>query len=259
LKQLHSNYVRLIGNPASGRNSGSSLAGDNLSSIQNFRSTKLQRVLTLLAALLILKVTVAIVLKYRDYFPRNFNSDFLHGREQYFSGGYQWAFYVHIASGPISLMLGLILISERFRRRFPKWHRLLGRAQVVAVLFLVTPSGLWMAYHAEAGPISSIGFALLAVVTGTCVAMGWRSAVKRRFFEHRRWMFRCFLLLCAAVVIRIIGELATVAGAQVEWIYPLAAWVSWLVPLAAFELASRERNRSVRSSFIRRALTTPER
>jgi hypothetical protein len=200
----------------------------------------------LLAALLIFKVTVAVVLGYRNYFPPNFSSDFLHGRDNYFSGSYQWAFYTHIASGPVCLILGTVLVSERFRRQFPKWHRYLGRIQVATVLLLVTPSGLWMAYYAAAGTIAAIGFALLAILTGAFAALGWRTAVQRRFAVHRRWMWRCFLLLCSAVVLRIIGGLATVSGVQVEWFDPLASWASWLAPLAAFELSELRNRRAAR-------------
>src|SRR4029079_4680969 len=114
----------------------------------------------------------------------------------YFSGTYQWEFYAHIMSGPLSLILGLILIDERSRSRFPRFHRYLGRLQVACVLVLVTPSGLWMAYHAAAGPIAAVGLAALAIATATCVALGAWSAVTRRFSDHRRWMWRCYLLLC---------------------------------------------------------------
>jgi Predicted membrane protein (DUF2306) len=226
--------------------------------MQITRSTKLPNILTNLAVVLILKVTVGVVLKYRDYFPPNFNSDFLRGRGTYFFGAYQWAFYAHLASGPVSLVLGLILISDRFRSRFPKWHRLLGRIQVVVVLLIVAPSGLWMAYRAESGPVAAVGFASMAIVTGACVAMGLRCAVKRRFPEHRRWMWRCFLLLCAAVVIRVIGGLATVAEVQAQWIYTLSAWASWLAPLIVFEFV-RARNRHMRVPFAPPVLATSER
>src|SRR4029079_12733157 len=98
----------------------------------------------------------------------------------------QWAFYTHILSGPLALMVGLIGINEPFRLRFPQWHRVLGRIQVLVILLLVTPSGLWMAYRAEGGPVAVLGFATLAVATGICVALGWRSAVKRCFTGHTR-------------------------------------------------------------------------
>ena len=200
------------------------------------RSAKLQRALIWLAGLLILRVTVAVTLGYSNYFPPNFNSEFLRGREDYFSS-YQWAFYPHIASGPVSLIIGMILISKQFRLRLPKWHRFLGRIQVASILLVVAPSGLWMAYYASTGTVAAIGFALLAVLTGLCAALGWRAAVRCRFAVHRRWMLRCFLLLCSAVSLRLLGGLATVCGVQSEWFDPLASWASWIVPLSVFELS----------------------
>jgi len=200
------------------------------------------------AGLLILKVTLVVVLNYPDYYPPNFGSDFLRGREAYFSGPYQWAFYTHIASGPTSLLLGMILLSGRFRRRLPAWHRYLGRIQVACVLLLVAPSGLWMAYYSAAGPIGAVGVALLAVATGICVGLGWRSAVKRRFADHQRWMWRTFLLLSSAVVLRVIVGLASVLGAADTWVDPLAIWMSWLVPLAVFEWIDLGERRTGRSA-----------
>jgi hypothetical protein len=158
------------------------------------RSITLRRALVLVAGLLILKVTVAVTVGYRNYFPPNFNSDFLRGRDSYFWSGYHWAFYTHILSGPLTLVLGVMLVSNRFRLRFPKWHRRLGKIQIVTILLLLAPSGLWMARYAATGSSATIAFTLLAMLTASCAALGWRAAVLRRFAEHRLWMLRCFLL-----------------------------------------------------------------
>jgi hypothetical protein len=203
-----------------------------------------ERILALLAGVLILKVTTNVVSNYHNYFPPDFASDFLRGRERHFLGVYQWAFYTHILSGPVALILGLILIGERSRARFPRWHRYLGRLQVACVLLLVTPSGLGMAYHAAAGPIAAVGLAALAIVTAICVSLGARAAVTRRFFDHRRWMWRCYLLLCSAVVLRVLGGLATVTGVTAPWVDPLAIWMSGVVPVTAFEFREWTRRRS---------------
>jgi Predicted membrane protein (DUF2306) len=202
------------------------------------------RILTLLAGALILKVTTSVVSNYHNYFPPNFASDFLRGRESHFFGVYEWAFYTHIMAGPVALILGLILIGERSRSRFPKWHRYLGRVQVTCVLLLVTPSGLYMAYFAAAGPIAAVGLAALAIATAICVSLGATSAVARRFAGHRRWMWRGYLLLCSAVVLRLIGGLATVTGVAAPWVDPLATWMSWLIPLTAFEFREWTRRES---------------
>jgi len=48
-------------------------------------------------------------------------------------------------------------------------------------------------------------------------------------------MWRSYLLLCSAVVIRLCGGLATVLQFDPPWFYPLSVWASWLAPLAIFE------------------------
>jgi hypothetical protein len=202
-----------------------------------FRGFTLSRLVVLLAAVLVWRVTFSVVSEYHNYFPPNFESDFLHGRETYFWGPYRWAFYLHLASGPLALLLGTVLISERLRNRFPRWHRRLGRVQGVMVLFLVAPSGLWMAWYAATGAIAGAGLGTLAIATAVCMALGWRAAVQRRYAVHQRWMQRTFALLCSAVVIRIIGGAATVVDFDALWLYPTSCWVSWLLPLAILELA----------------------
>lgn len=210
----------------------------------------LQRVLSLLAGVVIVRVTAAIVLNYRNYFPPHFESEFLHGRDIYFFGSYRWAFYPHLVSGPISLILGLIGVSEQFRLRFPRWHRRIGRVQALVVLFVVAPSGLWMAWRAVGGPLAVAGFSLLALLTGGTVALGWRAALQRRFAAHRRWMWRCFLLLCSAVVLRLVVGLAIVTQVQSIWLEPTLAWASWLLPLAGYELITRAPLRRVQTPPI---------
>jgi hypothetical protein len=184
---------------------------------------------------LICKVTLNVIVEYRNYLPPNFDSDFLRGREAYFWGAYGWAFYAHLIAGPASLLLGVILVNDGFRKFAPRWHRRLGRMQGVCVLVLVAPSGLWMARYAESGAVAGAGLGSLAIATSACLILGWRSAVQRKFAEHRRWMWRTFLLLCSAVVIRLIGGFATVAHVDALWVYPFSCWASWIGPLLVFE------------------------
>ncbi len=134
--------------------------------MHHLRSITLPRILKLLVCVLICRVTAGVFLSYRDYMPPNFESDFLQGREHYFFGSYQWAFYTHITSGPCSLILGMILVSRQFRLRFAKWHRVLGRIQVSCVLLLVAPSGLW---------------------TAACGWPGMLKQVPSRALDLRRW------------------------------------------------------------------------
>ena len=207
----------------------------------------LQKSLKLLTTLLIIKIIAAVLLSYHDYMPPNFDRGFLIDRDPYFFGSYQWAFYVHVTSGPLSLMLGLVLLSKSARLRFPKWHRILGRIQTANILLLVAPSGLWMSRYAESGLVAGLGFGTLSIVTGLSVALGWRAAVQRRFQAHQTWMERCFALLCSAVVLRFIGGASTLANVDWPWIYPLSSWISWLLPLVGYELYRVVQRNNVRT------------
>src|SRR5262245_33196989 len=115
------------------------------------------------AVLLILKVTLSVVRGYHRYFPPDFDADFLLGRAAYFFGPYRWAFYAHLVAGPLALVVGTLLISERFRRWAPAWHRRLGRLQLTCVLLFLVPSGLWMARYAMTGALAGTGLGLLAI------------------------------------------------------------------------------------------------
>lgn len=66
--------------------------------------------------------------------------------------------------------------------------------------------------------------------------------------DHRRWMWRCYLLLCSAVVLRVLGGLGTVVGPVGPWYDPLATWLSWLAPLAVFEIRERLQNPRAKSA-----------
>ena len=208
-------------------------------------SKRLGLALRLLVFLLIVKVTIGVVLSFGGYLPPQFESGFLNGRGSYFWSGYHLAFYCHIVSGPWSLLLGLLQLSERFRRRHTGWHRKLGRVQVASVLLLVSSSGLAMSFYAETGAVAGVGFGSLAVATALCVLLGWRSAVNRPFAEHRVWMLRCYVLLCSAVVLRLTAGLATVSGVEGAWTYQMSAWTSWLVPLAILEVWRTRGHRNV--------------
>jgi len=196
----------------------------------------LRRLVVGAAVLLVAKVTVSVVLGYRSYLPPDFNADFLLGREAYFWGAYSRAFYTHLLAGPLTLIVGTILVSERFRRLAPAWHRWLGRMQVGCVLLFLVPSGLWMARYAATGMIAALGLGSLAITTAICCAIGWRAALARRFAEHERWMWRTYLLLCSAVVIRMIGGLAAVLEIEGDWVYPISTWLSWIGPVAVYEV-----------------------
>lgn len=200
----------------------------------------LTTILRWLAVALVLRVLAAILATYPDYFPPNFDSLFLQGRETTFTGLYRPAFYVHIFSAPVVLFTGLILMSEDVRRRRGSLHRVLGRVHVVLLLVLVLPTSAVMSRHAFGGWPAGLSFLCLSAATAVSAILGVVHARRRRFDKHRRWMLRSYVLICSAVVLRLVSGAAGLIGvASPERAYIVAAWCSWLIPLAVFELVQR--------------------
>jgi uncharacterized membrane protein len=200
----------------------------------------LTTVLRWLAVALILRVLATILANYPDYFPPNFDSLFLQNRETTFVGAYQPAFYVHIFSAPVVLFNGLILLSDSVRRRYGGLHRFLGRLQVVVLLVFVLPSSVVMSRHAFGGWPAGLSFLLLSAATAGCAIVGVVHARHRRYDRHRRWMLRCYVLICSAVVLRLTSGAAGLIGVpSPEGAYIVAAWSSWLFPLAVYEITER--------------------
>jgi uncharacterized membrane protein len=188
----------------------------------------------------VLRVLAAILANYPDYFPPNFESLFLQGREATFTGVYRPAFYVHIVFGPVVLVNGLILLSESVRRHARSLHRWLGRIQVVVLLMFVLPSGVVMARHAFGGWPAGLSFLAISAATAACAIAGVVAARRRQYEQHRRWMLRTYVLLCSAVALRLMSGAAGLAGVpSPEDAYIIAAWGSWLIPLAGYEFVER--------------------
>jgi uncharacterized membrane protein len=157
------------------------------------------------------------------------------------------------------LLNGLILMSESVRRRRGGLHRVLGRVQVAVLLLLVLPSSVVMSRHAFGGWPAGLSFVLLSVATAICAVVGIVYARCRRYDRHRRWMLRCYVLICSAVALRLISGTAGLIGVpSPEWAYVVAAWSSWLIPLAALEIVLRwPAHRAGRSTVPLARIPTP--
>lgn len=189
----------------------------------------------LVCGLLMIEVLWEIVFEYRFYFPADFTSSFLIGREPTFFGLYRAAFYVHIAVGPLTILLGAALMLTGGRPRFGTLHRLAGRSQILLVA-LIVPSGLVMATQAYTGGVAATGFALHSIATGLAAVATVRTAMRRRIAKHRRWATRTYILLSAPLLLRIVSGATIVAGIDNDITYQATVWGCWLIPILCYEL-----------------------
>jgi uncharacterized membrane protein len=136
-----------------------------------------------------------------------------------------WGILAHALVAAFALAAGPFQFREALRLRRLTLHRAVGRVYVVAAL-LTGGTGLYMATYSFGGPITHLGFGLLAVGVIVTTANAYRRIRARDTVAHREWMIRSFALIFAAVTLRLLLPLLVVSHQGV--FEPAFRWVSWL-------------------------------
>lgn len=157
-----------------------------------------------------------------------------------------WAIISHATFGTLALLTGPLQFRADLRARFPRFHRVLGRAYVVAALGTGT-TGLFMAAFSFGGMVTHLGFGTLAVLMLTSTGMAFARIKAGDVTGHRAWMLRSFALMFAGVMLRIELPLLIAAyNGQFEPAYRIVAWLSWVPNVVWAEWWLRRRGVAVR-------------
>lgn len=155
------------------------------------------------------------------------------------------AFYVHVMTGSLVLILGIFQFLKSARRKFPSFHRLAGKVYAFTILIFTAPSGLIMSLYANGGLIAQSGFALLAILWWYFTWQGLGHALTKNWNQHSGFMFRSYSLTFAAVTLRLYSFLFALAGFRGEDIYNVIVWLSWVPTLLVVELYLFNKNQSL--------------
>ncbi|MCF0056345.1 DUF2306 domain-containing protein [Dyadobacter sp. CY356] len=153
------------------------------------------------------------------------------------------AFYMHITTGGLALLIGWVQFSQKIRISAPAIHRNLGKLYVLLAL-CSSVSGAYLAFHADGGVIASTGFLCLAIVWFTSTFLGYTSIVKGRVTQHQKFMIFSYAACFAAVTLRLWLPLLVVVFGDFINAYVLVAWLCWLPNMFVAYLLTRNMNKS---------------
>lgn len=112
---------------------------------------------------------------------------------------------LHLLFALLLVSAGTLQLLPVVRRRWPRLHRWNGRAYVAAAT-IGSVTGLAMVWTPP-GTVGDVwqhlGVSLNAVLILIAVVMAWRSALQRRFDQHRQWALRLYLLVGGVFFFRI--------------------------------------------------------
>lgn len=117
-------------------------------------------------------------------------------------GNIMFAFHVLIAA--VMTAGGLVQLIPAIRQRRPMVHRWNGRIFMVTALLLAI-GGLWLTWvrGTHLTLTGAFGISLNALLIIGFAIMAWRTAVEKKFAEHRRWALRLFIAANAVWFMRL--------------------------------------------------------
>jgi len=106
----------------------------------------------------------------------------------------------HTISGVIALLAGPLQFSARFRQRYLRFHRVLGRIYVICV-FVGAFTGIALA----AGRPGLPGTTMQAAAWIVCTSAAFITARNRQITQHRQWMARSYAVTFTFVSSRVLN------------------------------------------------------
>ena len=158
---------------------------------------------------------------------------------------WRWAFYTHISTSLIVLVLGVFQFSKSILRKYPIWHRLAGKIYVILILFASGISGFIMAIYANGGFWAKICFVILSVLWMYFTLQAYMQIRKRNIRQHKNFMIRSYALTLSAITLRLYAMfLPALFHLRGQDAYVLIAWAGWIPNLLFAEyLISRNKTR----------------
>jgi len=220
----------------------------------------LSKFLRVALCVLLARALFLTLFEYRYYFPPDFSSSFLGLHRNDFGvqgsaafsnfSNYQAAFYIHIVSAPICLIICVLLwIMPHRTRQQSLLHQLGGSLLITITLLLMLPSGLVLAPSTKFGLTAAWGLIFQGLATAMMLVATVLTALSLRnrknvssFREahsarqkHKTWATRTLIMFLSPLILRIgSGVLESMRLDEVVC-YQISVWCCWSVPLVIHE------------------------
>lgn len=149
-------------------------------------------------------------------------------------------FYLHITSSLWVMAGGVFQFIPAILRNSPKMHQNLGKLYILSILFLAAPSGLILAFYANGGLPSKVGFTMQCMVWWFTTLLAWREISTRQWLSHIEWMIRSYAITLAAMSLRLESYwMYYFMGTKPIETYITVTWLSWTGNLLIAEIMIR--------------------
>jgi uncharacterized membrane protein len=151
------------------------------------------------------------------------------------------AFYLHIVTGGLALLIGWVQFNQKLLKSKPNIHRQIGKFYIIATLISAL-SSLYIAFYATGGVVSTLGFLGLGIVWLYTTSFGFIHIKNKNVTAHKAMMIYSYAACFAAVTLRIWLPVLVILLKDFTQAYRIVAWLCW-VPnlLVAYFIVKRQK------------------
>ncbi len=150
---------------------------------------------------------------------------------------FQWAFYTHISSSLVVLLVGPWQFFPGIMRRFPRFHRISGYVYVLTILGIAAPSGWVLGLYANGGLPAKVGFVMQSTVWWVVTLWAILEIRQNRQLRHTQMMIRSFAVTMAAMSLRTESyAMYYIWKTKPMETYITVTWLSWVGNLLIAEV-----------------------
>ena len=148
---------------------------------------------------------------------------------------YLYFFYTHVYTSIFVLLTGFLAI---LRKDFglKSFHKNTGKIYIFLILLFAAPSGIYMGIFANGGILSKVSFVILGCLWWFSTFKAYQFARKKKFKEHKQWMWRSFALTLSAVTLRMWKVIIVyLFHPNPMDVYQIIAWLGWIPNILLIE------------------------
>lgn len=147
------------------------------------------------------------------------------------------SFYVHVIAGVVCLLIPIASFLGRKLKMPVSWHEVIGRVFVIDTIFIVAPTGMYLALYAKGGLSAQVGFLVQGILVSLFTYLGYKAIQRKDRTSHIHWMIRSYAMVLAVLTFRILHITFFFAGMKYADNYGLSQWCSIIGNLFIAELA----------------------
>jgi hypothetical protein len=145
------------------------------------------------------------------------------------------SFYIHLPAGILCLILPWYSFARRVFR-LEKGHRVIGKLYHAITLFIVCPTGIYLAVYAKGGLATQVGFVLQGILLGWFTHSAVKAIRKGDTAVHVDHMIRSYAVATVVLTFRILHILFFFLDIPYKQNYAMSQWLGLSANLLIAEL-----------------------